>query len=361
MTEPHTEAAIHSNAYRRLRREGFTMSILELFNDASVPEQFGISATLELNSVSTGAKAVMKKLGTANDMFMIDPRKLRVIKGFNTRIKDDRYWARVEFLVESIETNGFFREKPLTCFVVKEAGVNEQGESCLVDVVYVVEGGRRLDAALRRQRKMSEEDANNFVVPCVPKDRSVSDVDLTYGLAEGNSNEPFRPYELAVLVKRLKVVLGQTNEQILKRLPSMVSASHLPALLTVAGAPRKIAELVISEELSVTEAAKIMNKYGNKAIEYLEQAKANAKAAGKDRITDRFMPGVRLNNAIKKEANELYRSAKLIMADPAFSALAEENRAVLEDLMRDLKSHEDVLIDQANDDQMTIDDDRQQA
>jgi ParB family chromosome partitioning protein len=340
------------------------MSTPEVFDNVSVPEQFGISATLEMNSVSTGAKAVMKKMGTANDMFMIDPRKLRVIEGFNTRIKDARYWERVEFLVESIEANGFFREKPLSCFVVKEAGEDEQGEPCMVDVIYVVEGGRRLDASLIRQRKMSAEDAGNFVVPCVPKDRSVSDVDLTYGLAEGNSNEPFRPYELAVLVKRLKVVLGQTDEQILKRLPSMVSASHLPALLTVAGAPRKIAELVISEELSVTTAAKIMNQYGNKAIEFLEQAKANAKAAGKDRITDRFMPGVKLTSALKKEAPELYKSAKLVMADPAFSSLSEETRAVLEDLMRDLKAHEDVPMDQANDDQIALDsigDDRQQA
>lgn len=339
------------------------MSNPELFDHISVPEQFGISATLEMNAVSTGAKAAMKKLGTANDMFMVDPRKLRVLEGFNTRIKDALYWQKVEALVASIETNGFFRDKPLACFVVKEAGVDDEGKPAMVDVVYVVEGGRRLDAALLRQRKLGEADADLFVVPCVPKDRSVSEVDLTYGLAEGNSSEPFRPYELAVLVKRLKVVLGQTDAQILKRLPTMVSASHLPALLTVAGAPRKIAELVISEELSVTTAAKIMNQHGNKAIEFLEQAKANAKAAGKDKITDRFMPGVKLTSALKKEAPELYKSAKLVMADPAFSSLSEETRAVLEDLMRDLKAHEDAPMDQANDDQMGLDglEERQQA
>ena len=319
----------------------------DILDHVDVPEQYGLSATLELNAVTTGAKAAMKEIGSANDMFMVDPRLVRIWPGFNARIKDDRYWERVEELANSIEKHGFYKDKPLACYVVKEDGKN---------VVYIVEGGRRLDASLKRQMRFEKDDERSaFRIPLVPKDRETNEVDLVYGLAQGNNAEPFRPYELAVVVKRLKTVYGQTEEQILSNLKGIVSSTYLTNLLIVAGAPRQIADMVIAEDLSVTQAAKVMNEHGNRAIEVLLQAKANAKAQGKEKVSDRFMPGKKLDNALKKEAPELYRSAQLVMKDPGFSGLSEETRAVLEDLMRDLKAHEDAQLEQANDDQLALD------
>lgn len=318
----------------------------DILDHVGVPEQYGLSSTMELNAVTTGVKAAMKEIGSANDMFMADPRNVKIWPGFNARIKDDRYWERVGELADSIEEHGFYKDKPLACYVVKEDGKN---------VVYIVEGGRRLDASLKRQLRFQTDDERDaFRIPLVPKERETNEVDLVYGLAQGNNAEPFRPYELAVVVKRLKTVYGQTEEQILKKLKGIVSSTYLTNLLIVAGAPRQIADMVIAEELSVTQAAKVMNEHGNRAIDVLLQAKANAKAEGKEKVSDRFMPGKKLNNALKKEAPELYRSAQLVMQDPGFAGLTEETRAVLEDLMRDLKAHEDAPLEQANEDQLAL-------
>lgn len=318
----------------------------DILDHVDVPEQYGLSSTMELNAVTTGVKAAMKEIGSANDMFMADPRNVKIWPGFNARIKDDRYWERVGELADSIEEHGFYKDKPLACYVVKEDGKN---------VVYIVEGGRRLDASLKRQLRFQTDDERDaFRIPLVPKERETNEVDLVYGLAQGNNAEPFRPYELAVVVKRLKTVYGQTEEQILKKLKGIVSSTYLTNLLIVAGAPRQIADMVIAEELSVTQAAKVMNEHGNRAIDVLLQAKANAKAEGKEKVSDRFMPGKKLNNALKKEAPELYRSAQLVMQDPGFAGLTEETRAVLEDLMRDLKAHEDASLEQANEDQLAL-------
>lgn len=300
----------------------------------NVPEQFGLSSTIELNMVNAPAKAGMKSLGTSNEMFMVKPGILRVKEMFNPRIKDERYWQGVEKLALSIEKNGFYKDKPLAVQVVKE-GADFVG--------YVMEGGRRLDAVMLRLSWMPSEEATKFVVPCVAKDRETNEVDLVYGLAQGNSAEPFRPYEMAVLVKRLKQVYGQTEEQILEKMGGMVSATHLTNLLIVAGAPRKIAELVIAEKLSVTQAAKIMNQHGNDAVAVLEKAESNAKAEGKEKITDRYMPGAKLQKAVKKEAPALYQSAIAVMNDPGFESLSEETRAVLRDLMNELRANEDPI------------------
>lgn len=303
-------------------------------NADSVPELFGLSSTLELNHVSASVKKGMKEIGSTNDMFMVDPRKVKVWKGFNTRIKDDVYWEGIKSLATSIMNNGFYKDKPLACIVV-----NESGEL----VVYCVEGGRRLDAALMRMEWMTPEEADSFRIPAVPKERETSEVDLVYGLAQGNNAVAFRPYEMAILVKRLKQVYGQTNEEILERLGSMVSPSYLNHLLIVAGAPRKIAELIISDKLSVTHAVKIMNEYGSDAIAVLEKAESNAQAEGKEKITDRYMPGRRLEKALRKEARALYESATQVINDPGFHSLSEHTRAVLQDLLNDLKAADDPL------------------
>lgn len=303
----------------------------------TVPNSFGISDNLELNYVSGSVKAGMREIGSESALIMADPTKLRVIKGFNTRVKDQIYWEGIKKLALSIKENGFYKDKPLACIVVNEGGVN---------VVYVVEGGRRRDAALLRMAWMTEAERKAFRIPAVAKDRETNEVDLVYGMAKGNDNERFRPYELAVLVKRLKQVYMQTEEQILTRFAGEISSSYLTNLLIVSGAPQKIAKLVLDDKISVTEAANIMNKYGNKSLEVLAQAEANSKKHGNGKITARFMPGKRLENAIKKEAPDLYKSAKLVAADPGFSSLSEETRAVLEDILRDLKAHEDAVDDQ---------------
>lgn len=309
-----------------------TNEVTVIDHSADVPSSFGISATLEMNTVAGSVKQGMKEIGRANDMFMVHPGKLRIKQGFNTRVKDDVYWAGIAELAESIRKNGFYKDKPLAVIVVKEGGEN---------VAYVVEGGRRYDASMMVLESLSPEERETFCVPVVAKDRETSELDLTYGLAQGNNAKGFRPYEMAVLVKRLKQVFGQSEAQILERLDGIISASYLTNLLIVAGAPRQIAEMVLNETISVTQAAKIMNEHGDKAIDVILKAKENS---GGKKITDRFMPGRKLERAVKKESSKLYESAKAVINDAGFAALSEDTRKKLQELMRELAEHEDECV-----------------
>src|SRR5690606_20361787 len=129
-----------------------------------VPTEFGISADFEMGLVAGAAKAVLKSIGSANDMFMVDPRHLKFRQGFNVRIKDADYWAKIGQLVKSIGEHGFYRDKPLAVFVAKEGDCSTP---------YVVEGHRRLDAALKYMETLSEEERESFRIPVVFKDREI--------------------------------------------------------------------------------------------------------------------------------------------------------------------------------------------
>jgi hypothetical protein len=89
--------------------------------------------TRELTPGNT--KAAMKAVGAASsDLWKVDPGQLRTLDGFNARIKNDAYAARVRWIADSIKANGFYPDKPLTGFVALEDGE---------EVIYVTGGHRR--------------------------------------------------------------------------------------------------------------------------------------------------------------------------------------------------------------------------
>lgn len=63
--------------------------------------------TRELTPGNT--KAAMKAVGAASsDLWKVAPDQLRTLDGFNARIKNDAYAARVRWIADSIKANGFF-------------------------------------------------------------------------------------------------------------------------------------------------------------------------------------------------------------------------------------------------------------
>ncbi|MBD8089166.1 hypothetical protein IFT48_04160 [Pseudomonas fluorescens] len=297
----------------------------------NVPSIFGLSVDQKFALVPGNMKSAMGAIGTKKDIYRVDLRRTIVIEGLNPRVKDARYWEGIEALKESIKTHGWYPDKPLAGYIANINGEN---------VCVIVEGGRRRDAGLLLLQEMTPEMADLYKVPVAPKGAGTSELELQYGLAQGNNNEQFRPYELAILVKRLATVYMQEDNQILKGLTGLVSASYLPKLKMVAGAPEEIATLVLSEEMSVTEAFNLMVKHGDKAVQVLQQAKAAADAAGSKKILGKHMPGRKMENLLKKESRSLYDAALLVKKDPGFAELSEETRAVLEDLMRELQEKE---------------------
>lgn len=313
---------------------------------SEVALSYGLNPDLRFDPVPGNAKKAMENIGTKKDMFGVDLRHTIVIEGFNPRIKDELYWERVRKLKESIQANGWYPDKPLAGFAMKKDGK---------DVIVIVEGGRRRDAGLMLLEEyanqipegVADEDLSpeamqakafieNFRAPMVSKKAGTSELDLQYGLAGGNDSEPFRPYELAVLIKRLHVVFDQTEKQILDRLPGVVSASHLPKLLMLASAPREIVEAVDSGNLSVTESYDLMKKHGDKAVEVLRGAAQLAKAVGAKKVMPKHMPGARFDKALLKESKPLYDVAKQIQSDKGYAGLSEETRAVLDDMLREI-------------------------
>jgi len=301
----------------------------DAFN-SDVAQSYGLNPDLRIEPVAGRVKEAMAEIGTKKDMYGVDLEKTIVLEGLNPRIKDAKYWEGVRVLKESIKKNGWYPDKPLAGYAIKKDGK---------DVIVVVEGGRRRDAGLMylEELKLDNPDfAKLFRAPMVTKKAGTSELDLNYGLAQGNSGVPFRPYELAILVKRLYITFDQTEKQIVDGLVGMVSASHLPKLLMLASAPKEIVEAVESEIMSVTEAYDLMNKHGEKAVEVLKQAAEVSKAAGSKKIMRKHMPGVKFEKALVKESKPLFEIAKQIQADEGYKGLSEATRAVLDDMLREI-------------------------
>lgn len=298
---------------------------------AAQATHYSLVTNERINLVPGNVKAGMKAIGTQKDMWSVDLRKTVVKEGLNPRVKDDKYWEKVRQLKESIKKHGWYPDKPLAGYMAKIDGK---------DVCVIVEGGRRRDAGLMLLSEMDPELADKYKVPVVSKGAGTNELDLQYGLAQGNSNEPFSPFELAALIKRLETVYGQTDADILAGLPGLVSPSTLPKLKMLSAAPLEISARVHAGELSLTEAYNLMTIYGDKAVEVMMQAKAQSEAAGSKKILPKHMPGRKMETLLKKESRPLYYVVCKVKQDPGFANLSEENRAVIEDLLRELQEKE---------------------
>lgn len=322
----------------------------ELQKDAlcdHVASQYGLNPNLRFNPVAGRVKKAMEDIGTKKDMYSVKLTETIVIEGFNPRIKDEKYWEGIRALAASMEKHGWYPDKPLAGYAIKKDGK---------DVIVIVEGGRRRDAGLMYIEKMTQTDkdfADKWLAPMVTKKMGTSELDLQYGLAQGNNSVAFRPYELAILCKRLHVVFDQTEKQIVEGLDGLVSASHLPKLLLLASAPKEIVEAVESNTMSVTESYDLMIKHGDKAVEVLKQAALVSKAAGSKKIMKKHMPGVKFEKALIKESKPLFKLAEEIQSDEGYKALSEAIRKKLDDMMRDFKelqiqcAEEDARMEQA--------------
>ena len=70
-------------------------------------------------------KAAMKEVGAVSaELWQVTPDKLRVLEGFNARVKNDTYTGRVRWIADSIKVNGYYKDKPLSGFVAREGDDN---------------------------------------------------------------------------------------------------------------------------------------------------------------------------------------------------------------------------------------------
>lgn len=278
------------------------------------------------------APGAIKKIKTDNRrcdaMSFVDPRKLVVIPGFNVRVQDEAHKAHVRGLADSMLEEGFLINKPITCYVRKGQG----GE----DEICVTDGHCRHEAALLA----IQDGAQIETVPVVFLGKAVNMADLTVDLVRANNGKPLSTYETSIVVKRLSN-MDFSEAEIARKLG--FTRTHIDNLLVLASAPNPLARLVIAGEVSASTAIEAMRKHGpERAVEVLRKAVEGAKANGKTRVTASQLPGAAFARAVKKSAPQFVTRARAIRLDPGFQHLTAENRAALEQLLDGLPPEQGV-------------------
>ena len=273
------------------------------------------------NLTAGNVKAAMKDAGAVSaDLWQVAPDRLRVLEGFNARVKNEAYTGRVRWIADSIKANGYYKDKPLSGFVAREDGV---------DVIYVTGGHRRHEAV----HLAISEGVEVPHVPVVIKPKGTGMEDLTVDLIVGNEGEPLTTYEQAVVCKRL-AGFGWDSKEIARR-AGYSTAQYVDGLLALAAAPLPIRKMVIESVISATTAIDAIKKHGDKAVDVLLAAVVKA---GGGRVTAKAMPGADFKKAVKKHAEPMYTALTKVKADPGFAGLSEEVRGILAELLAGIKT-----------------------
>ena len=280
-------------------------------------EAQALATSPDITLVAGSIKGAMKAAGAAKrDLWFVPRSQIRVIPGFNVRLKNAAYHAHIRALADSITIDGFNPEHPLAGYVARE------GED---SVVYLHDGHCRLAGADLAISEGLEIDALPVVVSTKANDLE----DITVGLVRSNAGKPLESLEKAAVCKRL-VGFGWDETRIAKRL--CFTENYVRDLLTLIGAPAKVRELVANDQISATAALKAMATHGDKVIVKIEEGLQMAKAAGKSRVTTRYLVDPS-EKVIAKEGPKLYSVVQELRSDPGFSQLGKPLQDKLNELL----------------------------
>lgn len=255
--------------------------------EPNAPEDFTI------HLVQGNIKAAMKAAeAPSRDLWQVDLDRIKVIPGYNVRVRNEAYEKRVRWIADSIKANGFKQDKPLSGFVAADG--NEL-------VINLVGGHRRLEAA-KLARSEGVEIAR---LPIVIKPSGTSVEDLTVDLMVDNESDPLTPYEVAILVKRMHSY-GVEEPEIARRFG--VSETWVRDLLFLMSLPRELRTMVSEGKISAVNAIKEYQSKGERAIESITKAVEKAAESGKTKVSQKDLdPAAKLTKAVKKQAVPLYK------------------------------------------------------
>lgn len=291
------------------------------------------NADFNLEVEAGGIKKVKSEHRRSDAMSFVSPDEIKVIPGFNVRIRDEAFDARVRSLADDMKAHGFKIDRPLTVFVRKA----EDG----TDEICVTDGHTRLEGV----RLANSEGAGIETIPVVILPKGVNMADLTVDLIRSNSGTQLSTYECAIVVKRL-LNMEFTEEEIEQRL--QLTKTTIANYVILAGAPKAVANLVVSGKISATTAIEAIRKHGNaRAVEILKAAVEAAAGSGKGKVTPAALPGARFQKTLKKSAPKLYESARKVQQDPAYASLSPETRQALDELLAQLEEQDAPSADSA--------------
>lgn len=256
-------------------------------------------------------KSAMKSASAGSrDLWMVDPKKVKPIPGFNVRVRDDAYLEHIRRIADSIKVEGFYLDKPLSGYVA-----NEEGE----EVIYFYDGHSRHEAVLIA----IQEGAEIHRIPVVITQAGTSMVDLTVALVKSNSGKPLTAYEIAEVMKRLSR-FGWDVNQIAERLG--YSTQYVDNLLLLAAAPKHIQDMVQDGRVAAGLAVEVIRGEGSNAVKALEEAASRASSEGKKRVTKRHIPGTTIKSVYKKHAEKMANAIENAVLDPAFDSLSPKTK-----------------------------------
>jgi ParB/RepB/Spo0J family partition protein len=199
------------------------------------------------------------------DVYKIDPRKLRIKEGWNSRdFNDPANIEHVKTLAASI----------------REVGVKEPLKVNMEDnVPYVTNGECRLRAVML----LIEQGVEIKSVPVMGEDRFANEADRLFTQFISNSGKPFGPIENARLFKRL-IDMGWAQKDIAGK--SGMSGGRVSQILELNTLPVSIQQLIVEGKVSSAFALNVWKKHsGNLEAAFAELSAAleAANAEGRTR------------------------------------------------------------------------------
>lgn len=200
-----------------------------------------------------------------SDVYKIDPRKLQIKDGWNSRdFSDPANIAHVEDLAKSIEENGV--REPLKVFVEN-------------DIPYVTNG----ECRYRAIQLLLERGVDIKLVPVMGEDRFANEADRLFTQFISNSGKQFSAIENAKLFKRL-LDMGWQQQDVAKK--TGFSGGRVSQLLALLQLPVVLQKLITEGKASASMVLSVWKKHNEDtalALEELLGAVAVAQAAGRKR------------------------------------------------------------------------------
>lgn len=232
-----------------------------------------------------------------SDLFKIDPRKIEIKEGWNSRdMADPENIAHVDMLAQSIVEIGV--REPIT--------VNWEGGKA-----YVTDGHCRLLATMRA---INQYKAEIKTIMVKTEDRYSNEADRVFSQIVRNNGKPFSAMEKAKVYKKL-IDMGWQQGDIAKK--EGVTSGRVSQILGLLTLPEPIKQMVVAGQVSPTMAVQTVRASGGdgtKAEQDLKAGLAVAAETGKGKVTATFMPaGEKIN--IKSAMQEAFEFADIDDSD----------------------------------------------
>lgn len=277
---------------------------------------------LDAMLVTGNTKAAIKAAGGgSSDLWTVPPASLHYDPRDNIRPLDPAHVRRVADLIKA---NGYDRKKPIGCIVKKVAGE---------DRIYVYEGQHRYHGALLAIEEGTQLDRLPIVID---EAKSVNRANLIISGVINNYSENLTPLDLASAILELQA-LDIDAATIRSRLN--VTDQTVRDVLLLASAPAAIHKLVREKAVASTLAIEEIRKHGpEKARDRLVAAAAEAKAAGKTKVTKKALPKPTSDKITPVQAKQLLQALQAVRADASFQSLNLDTTTCVLDVLLDFPS-----------------------